>query len=260
MYSVQTKSKEESIAELSTTGRWDRGSVTSIRRRITPTRPAYARGVQEFAQFLAGRGKSLQDATPVDAEAFTEQVLKATYAMSTVAKKISELRQTYRAHTSASNPFEHIHVQVPDKTRTGNRPDETEHLLREMLVTTAKQVRDAALLALSCLDRLLTCQLRELNVDDVDLEAGTVKVRTRGGQRLIFLSQQTLPHLRRWLALRRRYQLDTPALFIALHWTSGRGAPHARMSSRGVYAVRALYTRRANQETTMTARLNCSSP
>ncbi len=228
------------------TGKCGRGSVTQTKLRITATRPAYARDLQELAHFLAGRGKSLQDATPVDAEAFTDEVLKATYAMSTVAKKVSALRQTYRAHTPAPNPFDHIRVQVPDKSRTGRMPDESEHLLRQILITTAKQVRDAALLALSCLDRLVTGQLRELDVDDVDLEAGTATVRTRGGQRLIFLSQQTLPHLRRWVAVRRGYQADTSALFIALHWTNGRAAPHARMSSRAVYAVRAFYTRRVH--------------
>jgi site-specific recombinase XerC len=119
-----------------------------------------------------------------------------------------------------------------------------ETVLTEIVTKDAKRIRDLALLALVWHDQLTTGQLCQLNLGDVDLAAGCAQVQLRGKRRTLFLARETLPYLQRWLAVRRLYQPLTNALFISLHWTTGRSQPHERLSPRGVFAIRAAYSRR----------------
>jgi integrase/recombinase XerD len=96
-------------------------------------------------------------------------------------------------------------------------------------------IRDRAILAFMALHGLRVSEVRQLNVADVNLEAGTVQVLGRGGKpRVVFLTEPTRKVVGAWLATRRLMQVDDPALFITLHWTSGRAEPGQRISTRGL--------------------------
>ena len=98
-----------------------------------------------------------------------------------------------------------------------------------------KAVRDYALSALHELAGIPVAQLRALEVDDVDLEAGLLRLRgRRGREKLVMLSGPAVAGLRRWVAVRHVLGARDGALFISLHWTAGRSEPGTRMSCRGL--------------------------
>ena len=204
--------------------------------------------VKTFLDYLRARGRCLCSATPTDASEFV-QVLGNTYATSTVSKLVSELRTHYRLTDSvARNPFSDIHIAVPKRSlrKLHTQPLEVETVLAEIVTKDAKRIRDLALLVLVWHDQLTTGQLCQLNTEDVDLVAGCAQIRLRRKHRTLFLTRATLPYLQRWLAVRRLYQPLTRALFISLHWTNGRSQLHQRLSPRGVFAIRAAYSRRVS--------------
>jgi len=101
-----------------------------------------------------------------------------------------------------------------------------------------KSVRDYALGALHELEGITVAQLRALDVDDVDVEAGMMRlVGRQGREKLVMISGQPAAGLRRWVAVRHVLGARDPALFISLHWTAGRSQPGTRLSCRGVSEV-----------------------
>jgi len=101
-----------------------------------------------------------------------------------------------------------------------------------------KSVRDYALSVLHEFDHISVAQLHALDVEDVNLEAGALRLASRHGrERLVLISAQPAAALRRWVALRVMLGAQNPALFISLHWTTGRSRPGTRLSSRGVSDV-----------------------
>jgi integrase/recombinase XerC len=101
-----------------------------------------------------------------------------------------------------------------------------------------KSVRDYTLSALHELAGITVAQLRALDVDDVDVEAGMLRLVGRQGRdKLMMISGQPGAGLRRWVAVRHVLGARDPALFISLHWTAGRSQPGTRLSCRGVSEV-----------------------
>jgi site-specific recombinase XerC len=73
-------------------------------------------------------------------------------------------------------------------------------------------IRDRAILAFMALHGLRVSKVRQLNIADVNLEAGTVHVLGRGGKpRVVFLTEPTRKVIGAWLATRRLMQVDAPA-------------------------------------------------
>lgn len=103
---------------------------------------------------------------------------------------------------------------------------------------TPKVVRDYALSALHEFEGVTVAQLRALDVNDVDIEAGAMRLEGRWGrEKLVLISGQPAASLRRWVAVRHVLGARDPALFISLHWTAGRSQPGTRLSCRGVSEV-----------------------
>jgi site-specific recombinase XerC len=106
------------------------------------------------------------------------------------------------------------------------------------LPASPKSVRDYTLSILHELAGISVAQLRALDVDDVDVEAGMVRLVGRQGRgKLMLISGQPAAGLRRWVAVRHVLGARDPALFISLHWTAGRSQPGTRLSCRAVSEV-----------------------
>jgi site-specific recombinase XerC len=205
----------------------------------------YLRNFYKFQQFLFSRGLSFKIANRADALAYVRS-LQDQYSPSTVERLVSEMRTIYRKAVelglSPTNPFACIKVGVP---RHANKPvslssERIGQQLREIQIVNAIRARDAAIVALVSYDRLSSGQLHCLDISDLNLDAGTAIIKTRGGTKTIFLSD-SLPYLRRWLAVRQLYATTMLGVFIALHWTDGRKRPLDRLSERAIRSVRATY-------------------
>lgn len=77
------------------------------------------------------------------------------------------------------------------------------------------QARDLAMFELMYSSGLRRAELIGLNLGDVDLDAGEVKVLGKGAKtRVVPVGTRALTALRHWLSLRDRVARDTPALFV----------------------------------------------
>jgi site-specific recombinase XerC len=100
----------------------------------------------------------------------------------------------------------------------------------------AIRVRNLAIQALAY-EKLKPSQIQGLNVADVNLEAGIVHVQSRKRLTPIYVSEVTMKYSQRWLAVHKLLGIADCALFVSLHWTTGRSVPRTRMSVRAIHNV-----------------------
>jgi integrase/recombinase XerD len=170
-------------------------------------------------------------ARPADLQQYLDS-LAGRYRPATIRRKSVSLRSVYLAFAEAGviphNPAAELRApkrrQAPCKsplpTPTAKR------LLAAPQPSSVKGVRDRAILTGMLCHGLAVSELCALNVADLDLAARTLRVTGRRGRvRTVELTAQTAGMFRRWLAARALLKPDTAALFVSLHWTTGR-APH----------------------------------
>lgn len=217
------------------------------RQQLDPaTAHAYLADIAAFAAALSrsGGASATWRATPADVADYFEQVVTRT-SPSTARRKLASLRSFYRALEEQGlvkiNPT--LDLQPPPQRRaTPLRKPIQASVMKTLLATpsqeTAKGLRDRALLILLALYGLPVIEAHRLNVTDVDLRTARLRVVGRGGKaRVIELAPGTTRVLEQWLTTRAVLGTRTPALFVSLHWTSGPGEPHERLSVRGIRSV-----------------------
>jgi len=85
-------------------------------------------------------------------------------------------------------------------------------------------------------------QLHDLNLQDVDERQGMLVLKDRMMKVcVVILEPATQSYLSRWIVVRRLFSNNTEAVFVSLHWTSGRGLPGRRISERGLRLAVAKY-------------------
>lgn len=179
------------------------------------------------------------------AKAIASDTNSAPYASSTIARKVSALRNFYTVlHVQgqiASNPASQLR-RPPAKPKRAALQQSAEAMLPLLPATevpSVRHIRDLAILSLSAHEQLRIGEIARLNVSDVDLKAGMVRVARRPTRKaMLFLSQTTSQLLSRWVAARRLVASGRDeAVFISLHWTSGRSTPGKRISTRGLSQI-----------------------
>lgn len=138
------------------------------------------------------------------------------------------------------NPFDDIQVSLP-KTRQPNRKpseEEIQTLLSAPNPKTPIGIRDIALLRLLTIYGLEVWQIEQLDIKDIDEENEVVCIYSRAGKaQNLFIDEVSMPKISKWLRTRNLYKTDTDAVFISMHWTSGRNMPGKRLSRRGIRLI-----------------------
>lgn len=219
----------------------------------------YVADVRQHLEWLAKHGLEIDRVTADDLRGYIdclmdeERPLRAgyvgRYAISTVARKVSALREFYMSlHESgriASNPAAKLKPPAVRAKRCVPRlsPDVSVQRLSAFDTSTARRIRDQAIIALATLEGLKVGEICKMNVADVDLEAGIVHVSRRcEKQTTVYLSKLACQALTRWLAVRRLlHNGKDDAVFISMHWTAGRSVPGGRISKRGLHQVLCEY-------------------
>ena len=81
-------------------------------------------------------------------------------------------------------------------------------------------------------------QIEQLDVEHVDIEHQAIHLQTRGGKpSILFVDEKAMAFIVKWLRTRSLFKMDTQAVFISMHWVSGRGEPGKRLSRRGVRLI-----------------------
>lgn len=209
-------------------------------QRSSGTIHCYANDARLAFHWLTEQDIPILQARPADLQHYLNG-LKGRYRPTTIRRMSVSLRSVFGALADAGviphNPA--LQLRAPKRRQALRLPPLSVPTAKRLLAaprpTSPKGVRDGALLTGMLMHGLSVAEACGLDVADVDLQANTLRVTGRRGRvRTVELTAQTAAVFRRWLAARALLQPDTPALFVSLHWTTGRAAPGQRISVRGV--------------------------
>jgi integrase/recombinase XerD len=185
----------------------------SVERGLAPnTVEAYRRDLSRFATYLRSRGvRTLGQADERTISAFVATLAASPrndgspYRTSTVLRMLSSVRSLYRFELAegsvASDPTENVHR--PKQPRTLPRPLSAEDVAKLLDATsrgTPAELRDRAVLETMYGAGLRISELVGLDVDDVDLEEGSVRAFGKGSkERIVPLGRAAVDALHRYL-------------------------------------------------------------
>ncbi|HSV74988.1 MAG TPA: tyrosine recombinase [Chthonomonadales bacterium] len=159
----------------------------SVRGMSAHTVRAYGADLAQFAGYLEGCGASFADVDLALLRAYLASLADRRYARSTLARKQAALRAFVRwAHRAGRTPRDPARgLRSPRQDRLLPRflrEDEVRDLL-EAPDDTPAGLRDRALLELLYASGMRAGEVRALRTDDIDLEAGEVRVREGKGRK-----------------------------------------------------------------------------
>ncbi|MDO9533470.1 MAG: tyrosine recombinase XerC [Deltaproteobacteria bacterium] len=221
-----------------------------VERQLSPhTLRNYRLDLTQFLEFCSKHrdGLSLDQVTYQDLRPFLAAALKIN-RKTTVARKLSTLRTFFkylqRQGVASQNPAKFAPAPKLEKVLPHYLSvDETFHLLGEPKNDDFGTRRDLSILEVFYSGGLRLSELAGLNLGDVDLAQGVLRVWGKGSkERLAFLGQPAKAALTAYLPLRQQGLTqhgtgDESALFI-----NSRGR---RLSTRGVARVVAKWVRLA---------------
>ncbi|MBN1137590.1 MAG: tyrosine-type recombinase/integrase, partial [Anaerolineae bacterium] len=197
----------------------------------------------QAAQFVAWcRRESIRPETATEKEiiAYRKYLIDGGYKQATVALKLAVVRRLYEAirwrGLRGDNPA--AGVKAP-RDRTAHE-EQVKYLplegLKQLLAAPqgdgSLARRNRPILALMGVHGLRVAEVAGLQVDDVDLSAGQVKVLGKGRKiRTVYLTDLTARLLTAWLEVRGREALsEVHAFFVVL----GPNGPGTAISTRGI--------------------------
>jgi site-specific recombinase XerD len=197
----------------------------------------------QAAQFVAWcRGRELQPAaaTEEDVIAYRKYLLEAGYRRTTVALKLAVVKRLYEAlrwrGLRADNPA--AGVKAPrDRTVQDERVkylplDGLKRLLAAPQRDSPQAKRDRAILSLMGMHGLRVAEVAGLQLGDVDLCAGAIKVLGKGRKvRTIYLTEQTTELMEAWLEVRGTVALGQVHAFFVVIGPNGTGTA---LTTRGI--------------------------
>jgi integrase/recombinase XerD len=197
-------------------------------RRAPRTVDAYRR---DLAQLAAWRGGRVADSTTEELERWLAEMRAAGIAASTVARRVAAVRSFYRHQlllgTRDDNPA--AALQLPRRTRTLPRTlsaAEAERLIDAATGTSARSLRDRALVELLYGSGLRVSEAAGLHRRSIDLDDRIVRALGKGSkERLVPLGRPAVDALRRYVAMGRPHldRRNRPELFL-----NARGGPLTR--------------------------------
>jgi len=198
---------------------------------------AYGADLAQFAGFLEERGADLATVDLGTLRAFLAALSSRNYAKSTLARKQASLRSFLRwAHRTGSlsrDPSRGLRSPRQDRRLPRFLREEEVQALLEAPDNSPTGLRDRALLELLYASGLRGGEARALRVDDLDLEAGEVRVREGKGrkERIALIGSHAREAIAVYLrsgrpVLARSAQTASPALLL-----NKSGGP---LSDRGI--------------------------
>jgi integrase/recombinase XerC len=203
----------------------------------------YASDLAQFHDYLARAGEP-PESPAIDALLIREwmgALYAANLARVSIRRKLSSVRGFFehcvREHRIEVNPASLVQTpKIPRRLPDVPSEEQTMELLDGVAagqLTRPRPERDRALLEMLYGCGLRISELTGMNVDDLDLNEGWVRVRgKRKKERQVPIPAQTLTALRAWLEIRFA-RSEEPAVFV-----NHRGA---RLTERGASGILKLY-------------------
>lgn len=204
-------------------------SYLSVERGASPhTIDAYGRDLSTYLTFLDARGvRALDAVTADDVTAFSSELRSLGRAPSTVERKVAAVKSFHKflaregvtpSLVTARVPLPKVPERLPDVITI----DQAEQLLSQRFPDGPAGYRDAAILETLYGCGLRASELVALDLDQIDLDDGFVRVMGKGSkERIVPVGGAAADSLRAYLSHGRPYlrpkssmRVDTVALFL----------------------------------------------
>jgi integrase/recombinase XerC len=203
-------------------------------RHVSPqTLRAYESDLRQFGEFLSAG--SQDDAPPplekidtLGVRGFVARLSRQGLGKASIARKLSAvrsfLRHAEREGRIKSNPARGVATpRVPKGLPRDLTVDEMFNLLEHVQGDDLAAARDLAILELLYAAGLRVGELIGLNLDDVDLAAGVVRVLGKGGkERMVPFGSKAARALRRWRDRSQELRAKSDELAMFLNLRGGR--------------------------------------
>lgn len=227
--------------------------LSKVKQASANTVSSYLRDVRQFSQWLSEQGGiTVVDATQLNISDYLLHLEGDGRSSATISRSLASLKNFYSYLITAGflekTPVLDIHIERGEKKLprilTGR---EIELLLAQPVCIEPKGFRDKAMLEVMYATGIRVSELIDLNVDDVNLEQGTIKCTGAKKSRAIPLYPAALRSLKIYLQDYRDLLATAPhekALFVNINGT--------RMSRQGFWKILKHYQTTANIETEIT--------
>jgi integrase/recombinase XerC len=207
----------------------------AVERGASPhTLRSYRADLTDCAAFLAaGRLGPLVGADARTLRAYLAALHERGLARTSIARRLAALRSFFRflmrRGRASANPARDVSTpKLPRKLPAYLPIDESEALLRVAPPPTAGGVRDRAILELFYATGIRVAELAGLDVEDLDLREGAVRVLGKGRkERIVPVGRKAVEALRAYLA--REGERESGPVFL-----NGRGG---RLTVRSVHRI-----------------------
>lgn len=226
--------------------------LSKVKQASSNTVSSYLRDVKQFSDWLSDLGVStVVDATQLNISDYLAGLEKDGRSGSTISRSLASLKNFYAYLVSSGflekTPVVDIHIERGEKklpTVLSGR--EIELLLAQPIGTEPKGIRDKAMLEVMYATGIRVSELIDLNVDDVNLEQGTVKCSGSKKSRIIPLYPVALRALSVYLREVRNTMVTggENALFVNI--------AGSRMSRQGFWKILKHYQATAHIEKEIT--------
>ncbi len=203
------------------------------RGRAENTVDAYERDLRRFSAFLKGEGRSLESFGKADIIGFIGFLRTDGYSPATIARVLSSVRTFCRylvvEGLREDDPSENL--QSPKGWERLPKAISLDEVRRLLGVSGGGELalRDLTMLELMYASGLRISELVRLRMEDVNFEAGFLRVTGKGGkERVVPVSEQTMGRLKEYMRRLRPRLLrgeESPYLFLSRR---GRGLTRQR--------------------------------
>lgn len=213
---------------------------------------SYERDINQLAKYLEDAGKNIINATEEDLQsyiAYTETLGKSN---ATVSRKIASTKAFYRyllKHKLVEKNIAEklVSPKVEKKELSILSTAEIEKLLSKPDISTLKGQRDKAMLEVLYATGMRVTELISLNIADVNINLGHIKVKKGNKERIISLSNTCLRYLKEYVQTVRPLLIkmeDEISLFI--------NASGQKMTRQGFWKILKQYKDQAKIEKELT--------
>ncbi len=228
----------------------------SLERHLSAhTARAYRDDVTGLAAFLERGGGGIRSATYAQLRRWLAHLSTRGMARSSIARKAAAVRSMYRFAAArglvAPNPAAMLAApKVPASLPSVLKPGEASSLIEAPAGDDPWVLRDRAVLELLYAAGIRVSELCGLDVDDIDLDAGRIRVLGKGGrERSVPIGEEAVEALRAYLAAARRATVGSAGAALFANRRAKRITPRDVRSLVEKYRRDVLAGRRVSPHT-----------
>jgi integrase/recombinase XerD len=227
--------------------------LSKVKQASSNTVSSYLRDIRQFAQWLSDTEEvSVVDATQLHISDYLVSLEEDGRSGSTISRCLASLKNFFSYLVSSGfiekTPIVDIHVERGDKKLPSILSGyEIELLLNQPVCIEPKGFRDKAMLEVMYATGIRVSELIDLDVDDVNLEKGTIKCSGGKKSRIIPLYPAALTALSNYISEIRNIMVTShaeKALFVNVNGS--------RMSRQGFWKILKHYQEMAHIEKEIT--------